>query len=244
LQIVSKQLADLTLEHFSRLFDLPDSQNFDFVFNCAGTDLASSSTTSDDAAQDDVHKLRTHALSVSLATETAKRGIPVYVELSTGNVYKSSAKKPATEADGKIKPSTRQAKWKYTIEEDLKKLCESKDEKERLNAVVLRLANVYGPYVTRFIGQALCLARVYEADEKEMRWLWGEGLRTDTVHVEDVARGMWEAAEWLRDTPRGKRDAMPVFNMVDGGQTSKSQRLIEYLNIPNKSLQHKVISRP
>jgi nucleoside-diphosphate-sugar epimerase len=161
---------------------------------------------------------------MTLAAEAASRNVGVYVELSTGNVYKSSAKKPATEESGKLKPVTKQAKWKLAVEEDLRKLCSEKGDK-KLNAVVLRLANVYGPYVTRFLGQALCLARVCQAEErdedKKMRWLWGEDLRTDTVHVEDVASALWTVAEWYGKTPAGKRDAMPVFNIVDQGQTSK-----------------------
>jgi len=37
---------------------------------------------------------------------------------------------------------------------------------------------------------------VYESEGKEMRWLWDKELRTNTVHVEDAARGVWHAAEW------------------------------------------------
>jgi len=40
------------------------------------------------------------------------------------------------------------------------------------------------------------MARVYESEGKEMRWLWDKELRTNTVHVEDAARGVWHAAEW------------------------------------------------
>jgi nucleoside-diphosphate-sugar epimerase len=180
------------------------------VFNCAGTE-SGTATSSDDAA-DDVHRLRTQALSLTLAAEAARRNIPAYVELSTGHIYKPS-RKPAAE-DGKTKPWTRQAKWKLAVEEDLRKLCEDGE----LHAVVLRLGNVYGPYVTRFLGQALCLARVYQAEEREMRWLWGEDLRTDTVHVEDVVAAMWAVAEWyIKTSPK----EMPVFNLVDQGETSR-----------------------
>jgi len=40
------------------------------------------------------------------------------------------------------------------------------------------------------------MARVYESERKEMRWLWDKELRTNTVHVEDVVRGVWHSAEW------------------------------------------------
>jgi len=72
--------------------------------------------------------------------------------------------------------------------------------------------------VTRVLGPALCLARVYQAEQREMRWLWGEDLRTDTVHVEDVVAAMWAVAEWyVKEKPK----EMPVFNLVDQGETTQ-----------------------
>jgi len=65
-----------------------------------------------------------------------------------------------------------------------------------LNLVVLRLANVYGKYCGTPLANACCAARVYQEEGKDMRWLWDKELRVDTVHVEDVARAIWAAAEW------------------------------------------------
>ena len=69
----------------------------------------------------------------------------------------------------------------------------------------------------------LCMARVYAYMDEEMKWLWSKDLRTHTVHVLDVARGLWTAAEWFAHGKRNWTDSMgatPVFNMVDSGDTS------------------------
>lgn len=130
-------------------------------------------------------------------------------------VYKpDSAPSPET---SKLKPWLKLAVWKAKAEEDLSKI-------EGLNLVVLRFANVYGPYVTKFLGTALCMARVYQSEEEAMEWLWGKDLRTNTVHVEDAARAMWTACEWYVGVARKKKEGkavrpVPVFNVVDHGKT-------------------------
>jgi nucleoside-diphosphate-sugar epimerase len=92
-----------------------------------------------------------------------------------------------------------------------------------LNLVILRLANVYGPYCSKVIGTMLCMARVYAYLEEEMKWLWSKDLRTHTVHVLDVARVMWHSAEWYAHGKKGWEANMgkaPIFNVVDHGDTS------------------------
>lgn len=98
--------------------------------------------------------------------------------------------------------------------------------------MVLRLAHVYGPYAGRWLGTQLALARVYQERGRELKYLWGPELRTNTVHVEDVARACWAAAEWkaaqstqpqnqpLRDAHQPS-SGTSVFNIVDSGATSQ-----------------------
>ena len=97
-------------------------------------------------------------------------------------------------------------------------------QKNRLNLVILRLANVYGPYCSKVIGTMLCMARVYAYLGDEMKWLWTKDLRTHTVHVLDVARAVWHAADWYAGgKPGWDEPAMgrtPIFNVVDHGDTS------------------------
>ena len=125
---------------------------------------------------------------MNIGRECARRNISIFVELSTGQVYKPD-RQPRKEND-KCKPWLRLARWKLQAEADLATI-------KGLNCVILRLANVYGPYASGAgLSTAMCMARVYESEGKEMRWLWDKELRTNTVHVEDVVRGVWHAAEW------------------------------------------------
>lgn len=96
----------------------------------------------------------------------------------------------------------------------------------RLNLVIARLAYVYGDYASQFVGTALSLARVYKHLNEEMRWLWTKDLKTNTVHVTDVARALWSLAEWY--TARNKlgwnertMGKIPIFNVVDKTDTSQ-----------------------
>lgn len=244
LRIVDKQLpqlAQLAPEHLpacsdpnflqadasrpqslSRIFDLPDGAQFDYVFNCGGETRYSQ--------DDEVYKLRSYNLSLNVARESAKRRIKAFVELSTGQVY-DAKREPRRETD-KLKPALKQSKWKLAAEEELSKIM-------GLPLVVLRLAFVYGPYVGRWLGTQLALASVYKDMGKEMKWLWSSDLRTATVHVEDVARACWEAAVWKArqgqsdrpdhdpQTPtsptasKGPSSSATVFNIVDPGNTSQ-----------------------
>lgn len=153
------------------------------------------------------------------------------MEASTGIVY-SPERKPRTEQD-KLKPWLQLAKAKLEAEQELARI-------PGLPLVILRFAHVYGPYDSRFIAKALCLARVYEEQGKELKWLWTEDLRTNTVHIIDAVRALWQAAKWRethstvsslpaptrRATLSSKGDDppggnVPVFNIVDHGQTSQ-----------------------
>jgi nucleoside-diphosphate-sugar epimerase len=188
-----------------RIFDRPEtSKPFDYVFNCGGETHYSQ--------EDEVYKARSHAVSMAMGTEAARRGVKCFVEVSTGMVYKPDSV-PRKES-ARTKPWSRLAKWKLQAEEDLAKI-------EGLRLCILRLAHVYGDYTAKFLGTALCLARVYQSEEQEMKWLWNDDLRTNTVHVEDVSRALWAAAEWYVKTEEGKRVKVPVFNIVDQGNTCK-----------------------
>ncbi len=89
----------------------------------------------------------------------------------------------------------------------------------------MRLAHVYGPYASQWVATALCMARVYKAQDEEMKWLWTKDLRTNTVHIDDVTRALWAVAAWYDagkanwdDKTMGK---LPLFNVVDEGATTQ-----------------------
>lgn len=58
------------------------------------------------------------------------------------------------------------------------------------------------------------IGAVYRQLGEKMKLLWTEDLRMNTVHVSDVARGLW-----LLGTRGG--EAGDVYNMVDSGESSK-----------------------
>jgi len=94
-----------------------------------------------------------------------------------------------------------------------------------LNLVIVRLAHVYGPYASQWVATALCMARVYKALGSEMKWLWSKDLRTNTVHIHDVTRALWEIAGWYTSgRPNWDENTMgivPTFNVVDKGVTTQ-----------------------
>jgi nucleoside-diphosphate-sugar epimerase len=143
-----------------------------------------------------VYKLRSYQLSVTVGKEAAKRGVKAYIEMSTGTVYNSN-KSPQKESDKTSKPHTKQAKWKLAAEEELAKIA-------NLNLCVLRMPHVYGPYVGRWLGTQLALARLYQERSKDkpetMKYLWSSDMRVNTLHVEDAASAAWRSMWSTRAT--------------------------------------------
>lgn len=221
--------ADASREtSMNRIFEHPQGaeKKWDYVFNLGGNTAWSRGP--------EEYKLQSTQLSITLGKEAAKRGVKAFVEASTGMVY-SPERKPRTEND-KLKPWLALARAKLEAEQELARI-------PGLNLIILRFAHVYGPYEASFIGKVLCLARVYQEKKEELKWLWTEDLRINTVHVEDAAEALWAAAEW-RETnktipasstspPPSRRLTLsskgeeppsgnvPVFNIVDRGQTSQ-----------------------
>ena len=67
---------------------------------------------------------------------------------------------------------------------------------------------------------------MYQHLEEEMKWLWTKELRVNTVHVTDVTKALWAVADWYaaKKKPNWDEKSMgkiPVFNIVDRGQTSQ-----------------------
>ncbi|KAJ4372469.1 hypothetical protein N0V83_004243 [Neocucurbitaria cava] len=187
-----------------RIFDREGGAQFDYVYNCGGETRFSQ--------EERVYELRSYGLSLALGREAAKRKVKCFVELSTGMVYKPDST-PRKETD-KLKPWSNLAKWKLKSEEDLAKI-------DGLNLMVMRMAHVYGPYTSKFLSTALCMARVYQAKGKEMRFLWKEDLRTNTVHIDDTVRALWHGAEWYTQQQPLPRKPTPIFNIVDHNNTAQ-----------------------
>lgn len=212
----------------ARIFEHPDGPDakWDYVFNLAGETMWSQTP--------EIYRLRSLQVSVTLAKEAAKCGVKAFVEASTGMVYAPN-RTPRTEQD-KLKPWLRLSKVKLEAEQEIAKV-------PGLNLVILRFPYVYGDYDSKFFAKALCLSRVYQETGEELKWLWTEDLRINTVHVEDTARAFWEVAVWRsthdsippssptssrrptigsrgEDPPSGN---VPIFNIVDHGDTTQGK---------------------
>jgi nucleoside-diphosphate-sugar epimerase len=89
-----------------------DGKQFDYVLNCGGETRYSQ--------EDEVYRRRSLDLSLAVGKEAAKRNVKVYVELSTGMVYKPDSS-PSKEGD-KLKPWSKIAVFKLQAEEELAKI--------------------------------------------------------------------------------------------------------------------------
>ena len=209
--------ADASREQsLDRIFTLPSGRKVSYVFNCGGETRYSQDPS--------VYVLRSTGLTTTLATYIASmEHPPVLVEFGTGMVYKppssSTISSGGCSETAQLKPWLKIAKAKLQAEEALERLVKEKG----LNYVCLRLAHVYGEYDVGFLARGLCLARVYQELNRELKWLWTKDLRINTVHVSDVCVAAWKAAEWCAANPAAtaaqsqKEDR--AFNLVDDGDT-------------------------
>ncbi|KAG5946143.1 hypothetical protein E4U59_004466 [Claviceps monticola] len=197
-------------DSLARIFDRADGKEWDYVFNCGGETRYSQ--------EDEVYKLRSLNLSLAVGKEVARRKIKVFVELSTGMVYKPDSS-PSRETD-KLKPWSKIAVFKLQAEQELAKI-------EGLPLIIVRLPHVYGPYASQWVATALCMARVYKHLDCEMKWLWTKDLRTNTVHIHDAARALWNIAAWYDAGKANWSDAdmgqVPTFNVVDKSETNQGK---------------------
>ena len=210
---------------FERIFKPVKASSYTYVFNCGGETRYSQ--------EDSVYNVRSVALSTALARECARRRIPAYIEFSTGMVYKSPSSSVVSSGGcsemAPLKPWLKLAKYKLVAEEGLETIraeFESKPDDGQLRYAILRLAHVYGDYDVGFLARGLCLARVYQSKNEDMKWLYRGGLRINTVHVHDVCSAAWEAAKWAEQTPPESPELSAnaggrVFNIVDNGDTSQ-----------------------
>ena len=209
--------ADASKEtSLERIFTLASGRHFSYVFNCGGETRYSQEPS--------IYSLRSTALTTNLATHIAKiRPSPNFIEFSTGMIYKSPnssviSSSGCTETS-QLKPWLKISRAKLQAEQVLEKLA----REQGLKYASLRLAHVYGEYDNGFLARGLCLARVYQELNKELKWLWSKDLRINTVHVLDVCSAAWKAAEWCTHNPPTERSSMAdrAFNIVDDGDTKQ-----------------------
>ncbi|KIK98834.1 hypothetical protein PAXRUDRAFT_823446 [Paxillus rubicundulus Ve08.2h10] len=133
----------------------------------------------------------TFTVSRTIAMEAAKRKVKAYIRLQQP-VYESSDKGSHDEKED-VKPIRPLDVWWH---ETLRMLASI----EGLNLVVLRCGFVYGPYVEfGLYALVITVASVYGYMKKPMKTIWGPGKEpVHTVHIQDVAGGLWACAEWMQ----------------------------------------------
>jgi nucleoside-diphosphate-sugar epimerase len=132
---------------------------------------------------EEMYKVYILELRVLCAKLAAAKNVDMYVEVSTGQVYAGESKTPARE-DAVCKPWTLPAKYHKLAEEALANI-------PGLNYCILRLANVYGPGDVAGLMPRMACAAVYEHVGATMEFLWGEELRVNSIHVQDVSALLW-----------------------------------------------------
>ncbi|KAM5432690.1 hypothetical protein MferCBS31731_007404 [Microsporum ferrugineum] len=201
--------ADASREQsLPRVFDRSNGAQFDLVINCGGESRYSH--------PDDVYRLRSHALSLALGKEAARRGIKAFVECSSAAIYKFDEK--ARKESDRLKPLQKLTKWKVTTEEDLGKV-------EGLNLAILRFPYVYGDYDTGLLTSVICVGRTYKEIGRPLTFLYAKERPLNTVWVVDAARALWTTATWRASKgplPPNQDPPFPtVFNIVDHNNTLK-----------------------
>lgn len=178
----------------AKVFD--DEAPFDYVFNLAGETKYSQVEA--------VYKENIIDVSVTSATEAAKRGVKVFIEVSTAQIYDSGSK-PRKE-DAKIKPWTGIAKAKAKAEDELRKI-------QGLNLIIVRPAIIYGPGDLSGLTPRMITAAVYKSLGEKMEFLWDKDLALNTVHVRDVVNALLHLAK------NGKPGS--VYNLADESGTDQ-----------------------
>jgi len=193
-KIECKQVNLSRPQTIGKVFD--DDAPFDFVFNLAGETKYSQA--------DVVYQENIIDVSVTSATEAAKRRVKMFIEVSTAQIYDSGTK--ARKEDAKIKPWTGIAKAKAKAEELLKGI-------NGLNLIIVRPATIYGPGDLTGLTPRLITAAVYKSLGEKMEFLWDKDLACNTVHVYDVAAALWHLAT------NGKPGT--VYNIADSCGTTQ-----------------------
>lgn len=145
-----------------------------------------------------------------------------YIEVSTAQVYECSNDKPITEEAAerkqRLKPWTLMAKHHLAAEEAIAKRfhpAKGGEQAGALNYIIVRLPIVYGPGDLRGLMTRIVCAAVYEYSNTEMEFLWGEDLRMHTIHVQDVAAGIYHL---ICGGTVGE-----VYNLVDNNDTTQGK---------------------
>jgi len=212
-QIISKKnveykQANLTVPAIvSSAFDPPDGQEpYSIVFDLTG-----------DIAHDRPEKVQiNHTCNVArlIGEEAARRNVRAYVRLQ--QPWYECPDKGLHDEKEDVKPHSVIGTWWH---ESLRIL----GAIEGLNLVIVRIGLVYGPYIDfGLMANVLTVAAVYGYMKKPMKSLWSPGHNAmHTVHADDVAGGLWAAAEWMSGV--GRDEALKLAGEEIAWKNDKSK---------------------
>ncbi|PSR71146.1 hypothetical protein PHLCEN_2v12992 [Hermanssonia centrifuga] len=161
---------------------------------------------------------KTFNIARLLGVEAAKRKVKAYVRLQ--HPFYECKEKGTHDEKEDVKPDDVLGTWWH---ESLRMLAAIDD----LNLVILRTAMVYGPYVHYGVVMGfLAVAAVYGYIKQPMKALWSPGKHpTHTVHVEDVAGGLWACAEWMAKIGRTEGNAIAGEEILFKNEKSKVKQV-------------------
>jgi len=189
----------INAEAAAKAFTDPEG-DYDIVFNLAAETKLSQ--------QDSVYADGVTKLSTVVAAEAVKHKIQKFIEVSSAEVYEPNTKTPVTES-GSLKPWTGLGRSKLNAEEALKAT-------KGLPLIIVRPAIVYGPGDMKGLAPRFCMAAVYKKSGDKMEYPdWFEETKINTVHVKDVAKGLWHLAS------NGKIGE--VYNLADKNNTDQKK---------------------
>ncbi|KAI0048212.1 NAD-P-binding protein [Auriscalpium vulgare] len=190
---VEYKQANLTVAAtVTAVFDPPEGQApYTFVFDLSG-----------DVAYDRPEQVQVnHTLDVArlIGEEAARRKVKAYIRLQ--HPWYEFSEKGAQDEKADIKPVRAIGVWWHESLRTLGAIA-------GLNLVILRVGLVYGPYIEYgVIPNVLTVAAVYGYMNKPMKSLWSPGKNSmNTVHSDDVAAGLWAAAQWIAGLGRSEAD--------------------------------------
>ncbi|KAG0208031.1 hypothetical protein BGX33_006500 [Mortierella sp. NVP41] len=191
-------------EKFEKMYTRADGSSFDYVINFASETRFSQPP--------ELYEERVYKLSLNCANQAVKKNCKVFVQVSTGDIYKSvSTPSKETSETG---PWNDLAKYKLKVDEELKNM-------PGLNLVILRPAVVYGIGAMAGLTPRLICGRVYKKKGEKMEFLWTGDLKLNTVHVKDVVSAVWHSANWYVSSDNKPPGTPVTFNLADQNDTDQ-----------------------
>jgi len=173
--------------------------DYDIVFNLAAEGRQSQS--------DEVYAENITKIAVLAAEEATKHKTQKFVQVSSAEIYEP--KDTPAQENAPVKPWSGIGRAKSETEKQLKAI-------KGLNLVIVRLAIVYGPGDIRGLAPRLCIAAVYKKMAQTLEFpSWFEKTKINTVHVDDVVKGLWHVAQ---NAPVGS-----AYNLADKNDTDQKK---------------------